>query len=1142
MIYRGQTGQGMTALINYLAGEGRDEHRNLKLKLPGEQGRATLIGGLNFGFEPRTEKQADIARRMMEFYASPKMQGGKTKYCAKDAMHISLSWHKGYQPDHEEKMRAAREVLAAQGLENQMALIYEHDDKGPHIHIAVTRVDKDTGMAIDDHQSRYRGMAWALDWEERNDQITPPRHWQHGLRNLTRGEDWQPDELRKQLLEKEATIPRHTLDLAIALGGNFEDELERRRAVVTENMLRLRRWKNSRLPAAYTTPEIWAEEGKTIAAASRLHKRDGFQVPEEIIKKNVKRFKLTEQQETAFRHATGPEGFAMLSGQAGVGKSRVLSATREAYLEMGFDVRGNAHTHQVVQQLEKDGFRDAATISSDVERLKRGRSPWRGPTVVMPDEAAQLDTPEQLYNLFGFASRTPNIKVIPTGDYRQLGSIGRGGLHRPLENIFGSAQMTEIMRTKDKDLAAAMSAMHDREWPKVVQILNKKGAIHWSPDMDAAISKLADRYMEDLAKDPEATRLVMTLTNANADALNKELRKRLRAQQPTPTKQMKLDTARGPVTFGVGDRVVLNETAFSPEDKAKGLTNGAFGTVLSLDERDDGRRTMTMKLDRARKQQQRVQTFAVGADREAGEMFDVSHGWASTNFKAQGKTVDYGYGLMDPRGTAPGNYVQGSRMARQFYLGVNREETHDIIELGKQLGHGPDKTAAHAYWLDPDDEKKLKAEREKTMAKKENDDKWRKLREHSDRLAPEPTQRQQQAERQSQAQAARNFRQSVDKAQAKREQEAANFRQSADQAQAKREREAATGPVRQAANNWFGSKARDEWKASMRQALEEQEKRQRKRRPNFNDQLDPNETLRRFGYPEETIAGMDAAIRRQTAAQLNQAYRDGPPVQRQKPGFDIDSLLNDRRHHRYRESWRETAHRLFGTSHEDNPNRETQNNYQDHTVAGGFVRRGGEAGKGNLQGDTHRGDKKDRTNATQRHNDPLNWFGFKPHARKEEDPMPQSENNKARTKSRAEKIAEHARRLFRGSESRDAQGQVNRAFAAHRDRDLPQEQSQENDGGLAKWWRKQSPQGQQRAPEQSQQQDQATGLDEGFRTPRDFADPGKLHAKQQREEKEREEGRFMDEVHRNLGTDPNARDTDQERKRQRDDRDRGRSR
>jgi hypothetical protein len=106
-----------------------------------------------------------------------------------------------------------------------------------------------------------------------------------------------------------------------------------------------------------------------------------------------------------------------------------------------------------------------------------------------------------------------------------------------------------------------------------------------------------------------------------------------RLEPGKPVKEM-----HGPVRFGVGDRVVMNETAPNKEHKRKGLVNGAFGFITDLQGRDDGRRVMTMRLDRPKGQQERTFSFPVGPDREAGEMFDIGLGFAMTGYKPQAKT------------------------------------------------------------------------------------------------------------------------------------------------------------------------------------------------------------------------------------------------------------------------------------------------------------------------------------------------------------------------------------------------------------------------------------------------------------------------------------------------------------------------
>jgi ATP-dependent exoDNAse (exonuclease V) alpha subunit len=99
---------------------------------------------------------------------------------------------------------------------------------------------------------------------------------------------------------------------------------------------------------------------------------------------------ISREQARAFQHATGPEGLAIIDGQAGTGKSFCMAAIRKAYEARGEKVIGLAPTNAVAQDMGRDGFARAATIHSELFALKNGRMQWHGRTVVMVDEAAMV--------------------------------------------------------------------------------------------------------------------------------------------------------------------------------------------------------------------------------------------------------------------------------------------------------------------------------------------------------------------------------------------------------------------------------------------------------------------------------------------------------------------------------------------------------------------------------------------------------------------------------------------------------------------------------------------------------------------------------------------------------------------------------
>jgi hypothetical protein len=170
MIVKITKGKGVSGLHRYVTGRGKDENGQTK---PNE--RARPLGGQNFGFDVYDDRTADIARRMMEYDASPQMQADKNRLCEKDCLHISLSWAPGQSPGDDEKRQAAREVLEALGMGGARAQFWDHNDRSfNHIHINASRINPETGRAYDDYQSRYKGMHWAIQWEKKTTRSPRP--------------------------------------------------------------------------------------------------------------------------------------------------------------------------------------------------------------------------------------------------------------------------------------------------------------------------------------------------------------------------------------------------------------------------------------------------------------------------------------------------------------------------------------------------------------------------------------------------------------------------------------------------------------------------------------------------------------------------------------------------------------------------------------------------------------------------------------------------------------------------------------------------------------------------------------------------------------------------------------------------------
>jgi ATP-dependent exoDNAse (exonuclease V) alpha subunit len=239
--------------------------------------------------------------------------------------------------------------------------------------------------------------------------------------------------------------------------------------------------------------------------------------------------------------------------------------------------------------------------------------------------------------------------------------------------------------------------MANRKFKESVNIFKKSDSICWNDSRDDSMKALTDEYAKDFLVAPDLTRKIIAPTNDDVDKLNLFARGLLMAAGKIGS-EVHLETAKGIIPVGTGDRMVMTETV----DKKKGLVNGAFGTVTGIKGKE-----IELKIDTSEGQPVKKFNIRVGKDKDLGEVFGISHGYASTVYKSQGDSIDRTYVFHDHRATAPSNYVALTRHIERVRLFVTREETNSFDELAEQLKHGHDKTAAHSYLLDDEGFAKL---------------------------------------------------------------------------------------------------------------------------------------------------------------------------------------------------------------------------------------------------------------------------------------------------------------------------------------------------------------------------------------------------------------------------------------------------
>ena len=693
MIAVGGLGRGLTGAIRYAMGEGNDPVTNERRPAAAndEASRVAWISGQGWegGWKPETRQDVETARRSMENLAF--MQQGRTKRCEKDCMHLVLAWRKGEHPEREEMERAAREALAAVGMEKARAIFIAHNDTDhAHLHIVASRINPETRLTFRDSYSHLKWQKWALKWEREHGQVQCQKR-ENRSQIQTAIEELNAAAVLDLMTKHRSTFTGRDLDRELAKYAEPENAAAFKAEILARpEVLALHDRESGRALNRFTTQEVREAEQNAIKDTEALAASHQHQITQEAAAAALAvRQSIREEQRNAFDHATGAEGLAIIDGKAGTGKSYTIGAIRHAYEADGQRVIGLAPTNTVAQDMERDGFKEAKTVHSALFALKNGRDQWNEKTVIIVDEAAMMDT-KIMGELVRQASDA-RAKLILVGDDRQLASVERGGLFTELRERHGAAELSEVTRQKDADHRATAEMLARGEFGEAITALNKLGCITRSNHQDESREALVEQWKKDTAAEPDKSRFVFAYTNDDVRHLNAELRA-VRKERGELGEDHELTTKDGKAQFAEGDRLIFTKTdrkqGLIVEDgvvshKRQGITNGATGTI----ERIEGQ-YVTLRLDG---KSDRHLTF------DAGQFADFRHGYAGTIYKGQGRTFDEVYLYHSAHWRDASTYVALTRHRDDVKLFVSTEVTRDDADLARQMGRHDDRRASVAF-------------------------------------------------------------------------------------------------------------------------------------------------------------------------------------------------------------------------------------------------------------------------------------------------------------------------------------------------------------------------------------------------------------------------------------------------------------
>ena len=443
----------------------------------------------------------------------------------------------------------------------------------------------------------------------------------------------------------------------------------------------------------FTTQEVRAEEEKLLRFTDAISTKTLESLPDWAVEKGVEDKMLTDEQKAAYDLCVhSDKNFTIIEGRAGVGKSYVLEAVREAHESAGFRVLGLAPTHKVATALKQSGFEDAKTCHSFLFALKNNRDSLNTNTLVIIDEAGMMGSSlsVELFNVI----KKSGAKLVLTGDDRQLSSVDRPGAFGLLAERYDSVELRDVRRQTVEWQKAVSEDLSQGNIKSAVHLLQANDCISWQATKEEALSDLLKTWAFDSEKD--GTRQILAQRNVDVDALNEGAREILRNQGKLGDLEITCMTQRGKMPFAEGDRVQFTKT-----DKNQGLENGRFGVIEHIDPET---KILTFKMDNQETKEVDPTTYD-----------GLRHGYAATVYKAQGSTLDHVYVLHDNTTNQATNYVALTRQTKSLSLYVSREETPTETHLIRQMGRPEGKGTSLSFDTEKDIERR---QHDKSLATK----------------------------------------------------------------------------------------------------------------------------------------------------------------------------------------------------------------------------------------------------------------------------------------------------------------------------------------------------------------------------------------------------------------------------------------
>lgn len=479
------------------------------------------------------------------------------------------------------------------------------------------------------------------------------------------------------ITHSQATFTRRDMAMFVHRHTDGKDQYDRAMSAVRVSPDLIALGRDGRGEDRFTSREMIETEQRMSCATDQLaaHRDEGLPAATiyAIRAAESRGLALGAEQEIALRHITSGRGLSLVLGYAGTGKSAMLGVAREAWESAGLNVRGAALAGIAAEGLENGSGIASRTIASMEHGWSQGRDLLTPRDVLVIDEAGMVGT-RQLERVLSHAAEA-GAKVVLVGDPQQLQSIDAGAAFRSIHERHGGVEITQVRRQRidwERDATRHLATGRTGE---AIAAYADKAMVHQAETREQARDELVERWDRERLADPDASRIILTHTNAEVRELNLAAREAIRGMGELGG-DVRVKTERGDRNFATGDRIM-----FLRNERSLEVKNGTLATVEKV---SDGH--MAVRTDDGR---------SVSFDTK--DYRDLDHGYAATIHKAQGMTVDRTHVLATPGMDRHGSYVALSRHRDSMQLHYGRDDFRDQSRLVHTLSRERGKDMASDY-------------------------------------------------------------------------------------------------------------------------------------------------------------------------------------------------------------------------------------------------------------------------------------------------------------------------------------------------------------------------------------------------------------------------------------------------------------